>query len=64
MELLTYEDTRTQFFNDQIKNSEETMERIKGCDVSEITKHIALSAEKYNIFTIRYRIYSLYFMAS
>ena len=46
MELLTYEDTRTQFFNDQIKNSEETMERIKGCDVSEITKHIALSAEK------------------
>lgn len=46
LRLLSYEDTRTQFFNDQIKKSEETMEGIKGCDVSEITKHIALSAEE------------------
>ena len=46
MELLTYADTRTQFFNDQIKKGEETMERIKGFDVSEFTKHNALFAEE------------------
>ena len=34
------------FLTIRLKKSEETMEGIKGCDVSEITKHIALSAEE------------------